>query len=181
MTAREPLHEPDLTERQEAILRALVRRRPIKQIAFDHAIAPSTVNDHIKAMKRKVGARSTAELVSFYLAAAEPSMTPPNGGATKSRVSAFGQVGNEPGRGHAEALAFSDSMSFSIEAPWAGLREPSVVPEELDGPAATVPRLIAIVKIIALILAVVVLSILALETVDGLIASGAASGNDDRW
>lgn len=177
MTSRRFSSELELTERQEAILSALVCRTPIKQIAFDHAIAPSTVNDHIRALKRKADVSSTAELVSRFLAAPDQLETPPDGGARNWRVSGAGRVGEDVGEGHAEALALSDSMAFSIEAPWAGGREPSVVPEELDGPDATVPRLIAIAKMIVLILAVVVLSILALETVDGLVASGAASDN----
>lgn len=175
MAVRQDTLDPDLTERQEAILRALLLRTPIKQIAFDHAIAPSTVNDHIKAMKRKFGVQSTAQLVARFLQSRDSSWTPANGGETNCRMSGSQFVGEASLRGHTDALALSDSMAFSIEAPWAGGREPRVVPEELDGPGATVPRLIAIAKAVALILAVVVLSIMALETVDGLVVSGGAS------
>lgn len=187
MTPASTETDHDLTERQEAILHALVRRTPIKQIAFDQGIAPSTVNDHIKAIKRKFGCASTAELVGQFVGGTDsapvlpplssPLHTPSNGGVTKSRMgeSAGFRKGFE--RGHTDALALSDSMTFSFEAPWAGVREPRVVPEELDGPGATVPRLIAIAKTVALILATVVLAIMALETVDGLVLKGAASEN----
>lgn len=176
----DPEHE--LTERQEAVLHALVRRTPIKQIAHDQGIAPSTVNDHIKAIKRKYGFDSTAELVAHFVGTLEssPSLAnpaPSNGGETKLRMPETAPVRKEWGRGHTEALALSDSMAFSFEAPWAGVREPRVVPEELDGPGATVPRLIAIGKTVALILATIVLAIMALETVDGLVIGGATSGN----
>lgn len=169
--------DTELTERQEAILRALVRRTPIKQIAFGQGIAPSTVNDHIKAIKRKFGFASTAELVAHFVATMESAPTPANGGQTKLRMPETAPMRKEWGRGHTDALALSDSMAFSFEAPWAGVREPRVVPEELDGPGATVPRLIAIGKTVALILATVVLAIMALETVDGLVIGGATSGN----
>ena len=175
MTIEQHCHELPLTERQQAILRALVRRTPIKQIAFDQGIAPSTVNDHIKAMKRKMGVHSTAELVSEFMATAEWPAAPPIGGATNCRLPPEGAVRNVSDRSPPEALALSDALTFSLEAPWAGRREPRVVPEELDGPDGVVPRLVAIAKIIAFILAAVVLSILALESVDGLIARGVAS------
>lgn len=182
--------ETELTERQEAIVHALVRRTPIKQIAFEQGIAPSTVNDHIKAIKRKYGFASTAELVGHFVGGIESAPpplppiphldaplagTPSNGGVTKSRMGESPAFRKGFGQGHTDALALSDSLTFSFEAPWAGVREPRVVPEELDGPGATVPRLIAIAKTVALILATVVLSITALETVDGLVLSGAAS------
>lgn len=171
--------DSDLTERQEAILHALIRRTPIKQIAFDQGIAPSTVNDHIKAIKRKYGCASTAELVAHFVAGIEgaspPVATPSNGGVTKSRMFESTPLREGLERGRTDALALSDSMTFSFEAPWAGVREPRVVPEELDGPGATVPRLIANAKTVALILATVVLAITALETVDGLVLKGAAS------
>lgn len=51
-----------------------------------------------------------------------------------------------------------------------------MVPEELDGPAATVPRLLEIGKILTGILAAVVLSILAFQAVMGLVDQGVASG-----
>lgn len=174
MFQQEP-RDLDLTERQEAILRALVRRTPIKQIAFDNAIAPSTVNDHIRAMKRKLEVSTTAELVAHFLEADTGPAAPPDGGETKCRMSRWSPASESSRRGHAEALSLSDSMAFSIRAPWAGRGEPRVVPEELDGPAATIPRLLAIAKAVALILAAVVLAIVALDTVDGLVASGAAS------
>lgn len=167
----------ELTNRQEAILSALLRRTPIKQIAFDQGIAPSTVNDHIKAMKRKFGVETTAQLVAAALNSEHREASPPFKGATKGRVLESSWPAEEIGRGRTDALALSDSMAFVFEAPWVGRQEPRVVPEELDGPRAIVPRLIAIGKAVSLILAVVVLSILALQTVDGLVASGGTSEN----
>lgn len=166
---------PDLTERQDAILRALVRRTPIKQIAADQGVAPSTVNDHIKAIKRKFGFASTSDLVAYFIGTMENS-PPPNGGQTKFRMSEARPDRKECGQGHTDALALSDSLAFHLEAPWTKAREPRVVPEELDGPGATVPRLIAIGKTVALILAIVVLSLMALDTVAGLMIDRAASG-----
>jgi hypothetical protein len=118
---------------------------------------------------------STAELVSGFIGAETWPAAPPNGGATNSRLATEPGVGNGFDRGPADALALSDSLTFSLEAPWAARREPRVVPEELDGPDGSVPRLVAIAKMIAFILAAVVLSVLALESVDGLLARGAAS------
>lgn len=163
-----------LTERQDAIARALVLRTPIKQIAADLEIAPSTVNDHIKALKRKLGARTTTELVANLLGQS-PSLAPSNWGETKNRLPEAWAGGESSGRDHEGSYLLSDSAGLPIGGPWRPWSEPQVVPEELDGPESLVPRLLAIGKLVLQILAALILAVLAQQVVMGIIEQGGAS------
>lgn len=166
---------PPLTDRQQAIARALIRRTPIKQIASDLEIAPSTVNDHIKTIKRKFGVRSTAQLVAALLG--EPAIkAPSNEGGTNNRLPMHWSFGDESSRDRDGSFMLSDSVAPSSWEPWKPAPESRVVPEELDGPDATIPRLLEIGKILAWILAGVVLTILAFQAVMGIVNQGVASG-----
>ena len=163
-----------LTERQDAIARALILRTPIKKIAADLDIAPSTVNDHIKALKRKLGVQSTPDLVASLLGQAPP-RPPSNWGETKNRLPEGWLGGDSTVRDREGSLLLSDSVGLPIGGPWKPWSEPRVVPEELDGPEGLVPRLLAIGKIIALILAAVILAVLAMQAVMGILEQGRVS------
>ena len=160
----------ELTNRQRSIVQSLVRRTPIKQIAHELGIAPSTVNDHIRQAKRKLEVGTTSELVALFLRDEESVLdSPPIGGQTKKRIvrPEFGI--HEMGKDDSEYLVLSDAVSFANAAPWTIGLEPRVLPEELDGPNAILPRLLAIGKTVALILAAVILSVAALESIQGLV------------
>lgn len=163
-----------LTGRQEAIARALIKRTPIKQIAAELDIAPSTVNDHIKALKRKLGAQTTPELVANLLGE-QPALSPSNWGETKNRLPEEWVASDSSDRDRKGSLSLSDSAGLPIGGPWKPWSEPRVVPEELDGPEGLVPRLLAIGKIMALILAAVILTVLAMQTVMGVLENGRVS------
>ncbi len=151
-----------LTERQQAIAWALVRRTPIKQIAASLEISPSTVNDHIKLIKRKFGAASTANLVAMLLERDEvPS--PVIGGGTKNRIPGLERSDEWSDPDRAGSVILSDSMGLRLGELWNREAGPQVVPEELDGPRGLLPRLVAIGKIVVLILSAIVLAILAMQ------------------
>lgn len=163
-----------LTERQDAIARALILRTPIKQIAVDLDIAPSTVNDHIRALKRKLGARTMPDLIANLLGQ-PPLLAPSNWGETKNRLPESWPGGNSSAQDHESSLELSDSFGLSIGGPWKPWSEPQVVPEELDGPESLVPRLLAIGKLILQILAALILAVLAQQVVMGIIEQGRVS------
>ncbi|WP_428028004.1 response regulator transcription factor [Altererythrobacter sp.] len=162
------LRELELTERQRAVAKSLVRRTPYKVIAADLGIAESTVNDHIRALRRKFDANSTRELVETLLDTDLAGTGYPQfGGETKNRVERFGVFGEFPARNDEYLLADSASVFTDAASIWPS--EPLVVPEELDGPDAIWPRLQAIVKTISLILIVVVLTVAALNGINSLV------------
>ncbi len=162
------LRELELTERQQAIASSLIRRTPYKVIAADLGIAESTVNDHIRALRRKFDANSTRELVEALLDADLTKTLPPQfGGETKNRVERFQKVEDLSARNDEYLLADSAGGFFESECVWPN--EPLVVPEELDGPDAILHRLQAIGKTIALILATLVLAVAALNGINGLV------------
>ncbi len=72
--ARVPEVEPvlfsayDLSPREGEVLRLVVQGRPTSEIAERLAISPYTVQDHLKAIFDKVGARSRGELVARIFA-----------------------------------------------------------------------------------------------------------------
>lgn len=155
------------TERQRTIAWALVRRTPIKRIAADLGISPSTVNDHIKSMKRKVGVESTSDLVAAILENhALPNRS--NEGGIKNRVPSASDLELDDGRGEQP-----DPLSPLSQTPVGTVPddEPSIVPEEFDGPNGSLSRLVAITKIVALIFAAAVLAIVAMESMVGFIDS----------
>lgn len=160
----------ELTARQRSIVQSLVRRTPIKQIAYELEIAPSTVNDHIRQAKKKLGVNTTSELVTLVLRDEDNAFDGPLiGGQTKKRIVQAGSGIQTTGKDEPEHLVLSDTVTFPNTAPWMIGLEPRVLPEELDGPNAILPRLLAIGKTVALILAAVILSVTALQSVQGLV------------
>ena len=155
-----------LTQRQAEIVRLVALRTPVKVIAQELGIAPSTVNDHIVAAKRKLHVDSTRQLAEVFLASAVASQTdtPQDGGALKNRV-VESSIATETSPRDKPAFSFHDSMASRTFDDWY-IREPTVVPEALDGDTATLARLVAIAKIIALIFASVVLAGTAMVAIE---------------
>jgi len=158
----------ELTEKQSAIALALLRRTPYKVIAGELGIAESTVNDHIRALRRKFDVSTTQKLVERLLTTELVTMdTPPNGGQWKNRVETP-VFFNEPLPRNDECLlADVSSILDGTEFNWPS--EPTVVSEELDGPGAILPRLLAVAKTTAWILAAIVLTVAALNGVNSLV------------
>ncbi len=172
-----------LTEKQRAILHALFLRTPIKKIAADRMISPSTVNEHIRAAKQKLGAASTQELMEIYYglqgyhANSAEKNAPEDGARTtpiddtgpKNRVHHTAHIPEKADRDHRNSFLLNDTMTAMVEAPWATQHEPSVVPEELDGPHGLLPRLVTIAKIVLAIFAAVTLALTALQSLSGVL------------
>ncbi|MBM4107384.1 MAG: helix-turn-helix transcriptional regulator [Phycisphaerae bacterium] len=68
-----------LSVRELAVLERLVRGDSIQEIAAAMGRSPHTVHDHVKALHRKLGAASRAELIARALGASE--RLKPDGGA----------------------------------------------------------------------------------------------------
>lgn len=169
------LHDAELTERQLAIVKQVALRTPIKEIAYELGVAPSTVNDHLAAAKRKLGVRTTRDLVSLVLAEKQAfgsdDVTPQIGGHTKNRIG-LSESSPQQERKDKPVFSFHDSMALGSPDDWY-TREPAVVPEALDGENATTARLIAIAKFAALIMTCVILAGTALVAIEMAMDSGA--------
>lgn len=159
-----------ITERQLQVLKLLDRRVPIKVIAGELGISQTRVNQHIAALKRSFEANDLAELVSAYrdrYGNASPSPLT-NPACTKSHLSDRDGGGDWERRVADGDLVLADAASFPWEAPWAGAREPVVVPGVLNGRHAVVRRLGAMLGMAVGMLAAVVLVIMAAVTVGNL-------------
>lgn len=171
------LKQFELTERQEAIAQGLIRRTPYKVIASDLGIAESTVTDHIKALRRKFEVQTTHDLVGLLIDAEFADWhTPQFGGEGKKRVEDPAVFGDLPEPNGDYVLADAATSFYKNAGFWPD--EPIVVPEELDGPNAIVPRLQAIGKTLVLILAAVVLTVAAINGINSLVLGmGVASAD----
>lgn len=65
------LDEPSsgLTEREHQILRLVAQGGSTSDVATGLGVSPSTVSTHLQSIKRKLGVRTTAELVSYAIRA----------------------------------------------------------------------------------------------------------------
>lgn len=59
-------HLPQLTERQRQCLRGFLERKTAKEIGRDLGIGHHGVEQHLKAARKKLGAKSTAEAARLY-------------------------------------------------------------------------------------------------------------------
>ena len=158
-----------LTDRQAEVVDAFAHRLPIKTIAADLGIAPTTVSEHLDKAKRKLGVRDNRELIKAYIEQKTVDAQRPNfGGVVNERVPQRGDSDQETPQ-DTPSFLLNDAVSpLPFEAWTTAKKEPVVVPEELDGEHAVTLRLVAIGKIVALILASVVLgttALLSIETV----------------
>ena len=147
----------ELTARQRAVIERIERRVPIKTIAGELGISPTRVNQHVRALKDLYGVNSLGELVETFRERSGLSHDPED--PEQSGVSALftkdaltkDQFSSAPGNGETASrddspeIAFSDALSFSIEAPWERQVEPDVVPGMLDGHNFVTTRLLAMV------------------------------------
>lgn len=168
----------ELTDKQAAVALGLLRRTPYKMIAGELGIAESTVNDHIRALRRKFDVSSTQKLVERLLTTELVAMsTPQNGGQQKTWVETPIFFGEHSQQNDEFLLADVSCAISSTDFDWPS--EPSVVPEELDGPDAVLPRLLAVAKTIVWILAALVLTIAALNGVNSLVLDASTASEQD--
>jgi DNA-binding CsgD family transcriptional regulator len=170
--------KPALTERQEQVLALIDQRLTIKEIASELGISENRVNQHIEALKRRLGVNSLRELAARYRDQGAPA-TPipsriPSGG--KSQLSDRDGVRSTQGRAADGRLVLADVQTFSVEAPWSKASEPRVVPPMLDGNHAILLRLAMIAALVIGILASLVLIITAAHSL-----SEVVDGRTDRY
>lgn len=158
-----------LTLRQRTVVQGVAFRKPIKKIANELGLSPSTVNEHLSAAKRRVGATSTDELVAFYFNKLHDPATPLSCTGPKKRVENATSPRSRSGQDDHGLLLMSDAGSFLGEPSWPLNDQPKIVPEELDGRNAILFRLVHIAKLTGLILAAFILAVLALQSAGSLI------------
>ena len=180
---------PKLTKRQRDVLSRIDRRVPIKIIASEMGVSEARINQHIRALKDKFEVESMNELVECYRAHVpeRDKNTPPANDVNDSDCGGhdpyrkpiytnshlpndpiFPDEGSRSGPGN---MVFSDAHHVLIDAPWAGLSEPVVVPQILDGQKAVMGRMLAMIAItfgiVAAIILVVSAAITMSEVLDG--------------
>ena len=157
-----PEGSSELTARQRAVVERIERRVPIKAIAAELGISPTRVNQHVRAVKDLYGVNSLGELVENYRQDCDPAgesykpfsedtdacdsdpFSPltryalPKDQFPPSSVNCESRVQDE-----SVEFAFSDALSFPVEAPWTRQVEPAVVPGMLDGHHFVTARLLA--------------------------------------
>jgi DNA-binding CsgD family transcriptional regulator len=173
----------DLTDRQWEIVKQVVLRTPIKEIAHKLGLAPSTVNDHLAAAKRKLGVATTRELATLVIegqcVGELDDIAPPQiAGGTKNRIgetsdSVDWECKDEP------VFSFHESAALGVNADWY-VRGAGAVPEALDGDDATLARLFAIAKMLALLLASIILAGASLVAIQMAIDSYSPTSVTDR-
>lgn len=152
-----PEGSSELTARQRAVIERIERRVPIKTIAGELGISPTRVNQHVRALKDLYGVNSLGELVENFRERSElPSdverceqgeRSAPftKDALTKDQFPSGPVSGEAASRDDSAAIAFSDALSISVEAPWERQVEQAVVPGMLDGHNFVTARLLAMV------------------------------------
>ncbi|MGB7408273.1 MAG: LuxR C-terminal-related transcriptional regulator [Pontixanthobacter sp.] len=181
-----PRSSAKLTERQTEVLERIDRRVPIKVIAGDMGVSEARINQHIRALKDKFEVESMNELVDCYRAmepqsendekrektgAADPYRKPIYTNSQLPDEPIFPDQGSRNGPGN---VVFSDAHHVLIDAPWAGLSEPVVVPPILDGENAVLGRMLAMIAIAFGIVAAIVLVVSAAVTMSDVLEGKAA-------
>lgn len=150
-----PESSGELTARQRAVIERIERRVPIKTIAAELGISPTRVNQHVRALKDMYGVNSLVELVDIFregsgLAGGADLPPRPAGyslftkdALPKDQFPSAPVDDARPSRDDSAEFAFSDALSFTVEAPWARQDEPAVVPGMLDGRNFVTARLLA--------------------------------------
>ncbi len=174
MTPDETLN---LTDRQRQVADLLSRHYGMKEIARELNIAISTVSDHVTALKRIFGATSHAEIVAGYLqhfAGIAPDDGPEKRAQHFFRIPESPQFTPEPVADDPGQLGFGDGADFPVND-WPLLTQPSpseqrIVPRWLDGKHAVATRLAVILAGIFVLLAAIVLSVSAMNSVSEIVS-----------
>ena len=156
-----------LTERQRCVVEGVAHRKTIKKIASELGLSPSTVNEHLSAAKKNANVRSTDELVALFFLDNNPATARTIDRGVNFRVRHSDPIGQQAQQDNSGFMLLADSAPMDRTL-FVRPTEPSVVPEELDGHAAVLPRLMQIAKLTGLILAAAVLALVALQSVTGL-------------
>lgn len=138
---------PRITARQREVLVGLRQRLTIKEIAGTMAVSESAVNQHIKALKTRLGVNSHREMVE---ALEKKDCSIPT--ARNRQLPETFEFPNSSLQDESSGLIeFGDSMTINRAAPWES-DQPSFFRRLLDGRYAFLTRSAAIVIIAAGIL-----------------------------
>lgn len=125
-----------LTAKQQEVLERLARHQAIKTIADEMGVSETRVNQHIRAIKDRLGANDKEELVAIWIAA--------HGGSPlrktvyrKKQLPDPDALPDEGAKADAAMLRFKDAGTFPLAAPWEVGGYHRVGPGHLDGPGAT--------------------------------------------
>lgn len=129
-----------LSESQTEVLSRLARRQSYKTIADKMGISQSRVNQHIRAMKNRLGVNDPAGLVELWLSAQgeRPSI---KDAYTKSQLPPWPLPCQRQGTAGGAVLPFRDAGSMSLPLPWQDPESVRVGPGYLDGPGGTARRI----------------------------------------
>jgi len=147
----------ELTERQLEVLERIVQRKSYKVIAAELDISETRVKQHVRTIKDRLDANTMPELVEHYHALASGSPFT-NSIGPKRELPEPGRIAQETAENDPGKLELADSLTMSRMAPWEFSTEPRVVPKNLDGEGAALPRLLAILGIVIGILVFVILA-----------------------
>jgi DNA-binding CsgD family transcriptional regulator len=179
-----PPNEPELTERQRAVIERIDRRVPIKLIAQELGVSETRINQHIRALKNIFEVASLNELVETYRAShqasADDEETLSESTYSKKQVQESLPVGHSAERVDPGEIIINDVLAIDGRARWEIDSEPKVVPGVLDGDHAVLLRLAVIVGIAFGILAAVVLMVTAAMTLSEAL-DGKASVPEDYY
>ncbi|KGB54019.1 Two component LuxR family transcriptional regulator [Sphingopyxis sp. LC81] len=155
-----------LTEKQAAVLELLAHGLTSKEIGHKLGTSESAVNRHIEILRSRFGDITRQQLARRYRDRPSdfPRASPPAECVeTTKQIIDLAESASSDGRkirDEPEAdLAFQDSLTVRIDAPWTKPDEPRVVPRVLDGENATLTRGAAIAIILLAIIASLVLGL----------------------
>lgn len=162
-----------LSKRQRQVLALIDQRLTIKEIARELSISETRVNQHIDALKRRLAVNTHRELAARYQELSGQRKSAPLRDSTGRNPQLAEPAATRSSLDWVPEgeLALADVHAFSLEAPWARVSEPEVVPPVLDGRYAVSLRLAAVAVMVFGILASLVLAITAAvtltEVIDG--------------
>lgn len=171
MESTATIGEIELSSRQRDVLDLVAQRLTVKEIADRLGISDTRVSQHIRNLKTKFGEETLSGLVAAYRLN-EPNAACPFivAEGAKNQLPPWGEIGSGDVRNEAKVIPFSDAQAYMPGGYWRGQSEPRVVPEVLDGPNGQLFRALAMIGILVGLLAAVLVSVSAMDTLSRLFA-----------
>lgn len=167
-----------LTDRQLEIAKLLTEHLSLKEIAGELQISESAVNKHVSAIKQVLGAQSRRDIVTAIQHFGSPVAS--EKGCRKS-TGRFSHLPGSPSIDHNEPrnepglITFADAGTLSLhrerQLDWQEVFEPRIVPKWLDGENAVLMRLSAVLVLLFVMLALPVVGVATLGSLETIIGS----------
>lgn len=128
-----------LTSKQKEVLERVARHQANKTIADAMGVSETRVNQHIRAIKDRLGVNDKEDLVSAWI---EANAAAPLRESVyrKKQLPNPGEFGDESATADAALFRFKDAGAIPLKAPWEIQGFNRVGPGLLDGPGATARR-----------------------------------------